>query len=171
VRIPLDDAPFDPTALHWTRHPDAPAREQLTPSSMDASDGPAGLPRRAAVAPAPHGTSLPEALLGAGARTGGEGSAPMPAARAGPTLEVGVRATRWKGNHERYLEHTPFWGKFRVDPSMVQAHLARTVPMEGLSDVGVQRPSKPEFVVRERKVESEREAGLMELWEARGKGS
>jgi hypothetical protein len=189
VRVALDDAPFDPYALHWARHPDAPPPAQRARGGGDA--GPSGLPKRAAVAPSPHG-ALSAALLSA-ARDGtatldaaaaaaiaaanggtatalGAGPSPPPAPPA-PSLEVAVRATRWRGSHERYLEHTPFWGKFRVDQSLMQAHLAGVVPMEGLSDIGVQRPSKPEFLVRDRKVESEREPGLLELWEARGRGT
>jgi hypothetical protein len=173
VRVALDDAPFDPYALHWARHPDAPPRA----GQARGGDGPAGLPKRAAVAPAPHG-ALSAALLSAAKDNAVGGAAavrpahapPPPPPQPRPTLEVAVRATRWRGSHERYLEHTPFWGKFRVDASLMQAHLAGKVPMAGLSDVGVQRPSKPEFVVRDRKVESEREPGLLELWEARGRG-
>ena len=179
MRVALDDAPFDPYALHWARHPDAPPRA----GQARGGDGPAGLPKRAAVEPSPHG-ALSAALMsaardsaaadGGGGAVGGaaavRGAPPPPPQQPRPTLEVVVRATRWRGSHERYLEHTPFWGKFRVDASLMQAHLAGKVPMAGLSNVGVQRPSKPEFLVRDRKVESEREPGLLDLWEARGRG-
>jgi hypothetical protein len=179
VRVAIDDAPFDPHALHWARHPDAPARRRPLGSAAD----PLGDLRRMAPAqphelgelrkiargaPSPHG-ELAAALVTKEqiAGEGGEGDSQPPR----PTFEVTVRASRWQGNHERYLEHTPFWGKFRVDASMMQAHLARLggggVPMFGLSDIGVQRPSKPEFLVKERKAEMMREPTLLELWETK----
>jgi hypothetical protein len=175
VRLALDDAAFDPYALHWTLHPDAPGRASTSREAQFKGGDPARLlPKQAPAAPSPHG-ALSAALLSAAAAengAGGDGLAdPTPLHLLPPSLQVTVRATRWRGNHERYLEHTPFWGKFRIDASLMQAHLASRVPMPGLSDVGVQRPSKPEFLVRDRKAESERGASLMELWEAGRRGA
>jgi len=182
IKFALDDTPFDPYALHWNLHPDAPPAPAPSSSASHhryAATNVSTLPRQAPASPSPN-AALSTALLSAAAATSSSsssssGNAQNAAGAAAPLLapeqdrrlvrDVTVRATRWRGNHERYLEHTPFWGKFRVDASMMQSHLAKRVPMLGLSDVAVQRPSKPQFLVKERASELKREPALMELYE------
>jgi hypothetical protein len=58
-------------------------------------------------------------------------------------VQVSVRAEVWKGKHRGYLERMPFWGSFRVMPSMIQKHLEKRVPLVGMSDVQMHKPVHP----------------------------
>jgi hypothetical protein len=159
----LDDSPFDPFTLHWNFQPETPSKSHQS-AALDVS----ALPKQAPAEPSPHATFSTALMTAASPK---DSKAQPKKHRSVVThaaerkLEVTVSAARWKGNHERYLEYTPFWSKFRVDTSMVQNHLSKKVPMFGLSDIAVQRPSKPTFLVKDRKKELEREPTLMELYE------
>jgi hypothetical protein len=59
------------------------------------------------------------------------------------TQEFEVKAEPWQGNHRSYLERTTYWGPFRIEQSTMQQHLAKIVPVPGLSDVKVYREPAP----------------------------
>jgi hypothetical protein len=71
-------------------------------------------------------------------------SSPKTAPRSeGELVEFKVKVEPWRGNHRSYIERTPYWGPFKIIPSMIQQHLEKMVPLPGLSDVSVDRPPPP----------------------------
>jgi hypothetical protein len=80
-------------------------------------------------------------------------------------LPITVQAETWKGKHRGYLERTPFWGSFKIVPSMVQKHLENRVPLPGLSEINMFKPAQPlGFLLRNSKNLAKQKT-LMEMYE------